>query len=108
MQLTTLQWLVPSTKYPIQIVATSYLLSLELQPHWRYVSELGSKPLGNVVAMVVPLEIEGLHHVIYHWSSVTYDVYMYTYMNVYRPGVGNALICGLLCIDELNCFSEVV
>ena len=31
------------------------LLSFQLQPHGRYVCEFGSKPLGNIIAMVVPL-----------------------------------------------------
>lgn len=56
-------WLV--LKVPSPDVAPSYLLSFQLQPHWRYVSELGSKPLSNVVAMVVPLETERMHCAIY-------------------------------------------
>lgn len=31
------------------------LLSFQLQPHGRYVREFRSKPLGNIIAMVVPL-----------------------------------------------------
>lgn len=65
-------WLVLKVTSPD--VAPKYLLSFQLQPHWRYVSELDSKPLSNVIAMVVPLETERMHCAIYKCSSINYDV----------------------------------
>lgn len=45
----------------------NYLL-LNLQPNWRDVSELLTKPLCSVVTMIIPLHTKERAHGSQHWS----------------------------------------
>ena len=58
-------------------------LPLYLQPHWGDVRELGTKPLGHIVTMAVPLEGGGAYVTEAASRNVIYQVQdkMYTRYN---------------------------
>ena len=58
-------------------------LPLYLQPHWGDVCELGTKPLGHIITMAVPLEEGGEYVTEAAFRNVFYQIQdeMYTRHN---------------------------